>query len=90
MQSIKETKEAILGVVALGVYITKRAKDGFDVNDATDFVQKLLVDAEFKAKLTEAVDGIDKVPEEIKNISFVQVLELASILPEVVNMLSEK
>lgn len=90
MQGIKETREAIIGVVALGVYIVSRAKDGFNMDDAADFAQKLLLDKEFAEKIQAAVDGIDNVPGEIKDLNFVEVLQLASVIPEIVNMLSKK
>lgn len=90
MQGIKDTKEAIIGLVVLGVYIAKRAKDGINSDDAADFAQKMLTDSEFREKLQAAIDGFDNIPDELKHIGFAQVLDLATVIPEIVSILSEK
>lgn len=83
--SIKETKEAILGVVALGAFVALRAKDGLQLDDAVALVGKLTSDPEFMAKLKSAIDGIDKVPAEVKDLQFAEIIELAALLPEILS-----
>jgi len=79
---IKETKEALIGAMALGVFVAARLKDGAQLDDALALGQKFVGDADFKAKVMAAIEGIDKVPAEVKDISFAEVLELAQVMPE--------
>jgi hypothetical protein len=82
MQGIKETKEAVLGVMALGFYVAKLAKDGIQMADAGALLAKLQGDAEFAAKLKAAYEGIEQVPAEIKDITVAEGIELAmEIIP---------
>ena len=79
---IKETKEAILALVVLGKFVADRLKDGAGFDDALALGQKLS-DQEFKAKVLAGVDGIDKIPAEVKDISLVEVFELAKLIPDI-------
>lgn len=79
---IKETKEALIGAMVLGVFVAARLKDGAQLDDALALGQKFVGDAEFKAKVMAAIEGIDKVPAEVKDISFAEILELAQVMPE--------
>ena len=85
---VKETKEAILALVVLGKFIADRAKDGLDFNDAVALGQQLM-NEDFKAKVMAGVDGIDKVPMEIKDLKMAEVFELAQVIPEVLAILAK-
>ncbi len=80
---VKETKEAILALVILGKFVAERLKDGAQLDDALALGTKLVGDAEFKAVVLAGVEGIDKVPAEIKDLSMVDALELAQVLPQI-------
>lgn len=80
---VKETKEAILAVVAVGKFVVEKAKDGLDLNDLGALITKFVEDEEFKGVLMAGVDGIDKVPAELSDLEFAEVIELAEILPEI-------
>ncbi len=90
MADVKETKEALKAVVVLGQFVASRLKDGAQVEDLVALFTKLAVDPEFKAVLDEGIKGLDKVPEEIKDISFAEVVELLALLPEILALLGKK
>lgn len=79
---VQETKEAILALVILGKFVADRLKDGAQMEDAMALGSKLL-DENFKSKVMAGVQGIEKVPEEIKDISFAEVFELSKVIPEI-------
>jgi hypothetical protein len=76
---IKEAKEAIIGVNELAIFIASRLKDGVGVDDVMAVWEKLKDDEEFKTKIVAAYEGISLVPEEIKDMSLQEGLELAVI-----------
>ena len=64
----KETMDALMALNALGLFIIGRTKDGVDLQDGVALVEKLLIDAEFKKLLSDAISGIDQVPAELKDL----------------------
>ena len=86
VHGIKETKEALLGVVALGAFVMERAKDGVKLDDAMALAAKLVSDPEFTNKLKLAIDGSDKIPAEVGELSFAEIIELAKVLPELLSV----
>jgi hypothetical protein len=87
MEGVKETKEALLGIIVLGAFVAERAKDGLQLNDLGALIEKFTKDEEFKAKLQAAVDGIDKVPAEVKDLSIAEMFELATVLPALIEVI---
>jgi hypothetical protein len=85
---VKETKEAILALVVLGKFVADRLKDGVDMSDAMALVAKLSDEA-FKAKVMAGVDGLDKVPVEIKDIKLAELFELAQVVPEILTLINQ-
>lgn len=85
---VKETKEALLALVLLGKFVADRLKDGAQIDDALALGQKLL-DEEFKSKVMAGVDGIDKVPAEIKDLKLAEIFELAQVIPELLAILQK-
>jgi len=84
---VKETKEAILAMVVLGKFVADRLKDGAQLDDALALGSKLIGDAEFKNVVMAGIEGIDKVPAEIKDLTIVEALELAQLLPQILTAL---
>ena len=81
---INELQEALVAGIALGVKLSKLAKDGIDLSDGA----ALLADAELKDLIIKAASGADKIPAEIKDLSLSEGLQLAAVLiPEIVNRL---
>lgn len=79
---VKETKEGILALVILGKFVAERLKDGIQMEDAAALVAKL-GDEAFKAKVMAGIEGLDKIPDEVKNMKLADLLELAQVLPEI-------
>ena len=79
---VKETKEAILALVMIGKFVADKAKDGLDFSDAMALGQKLL-DEQFKAKVMAGVEGMEKIPMEMKDLKLAEVFELAQVIPEI-------
>jgi len=89
---IQETKEAVAGVLVLAAILTKELKNGFQLADITQALTAINADAEKKAKLESALKDIFKVPEEIKDLSVREGVELAAVaiahLPEILDALN--
>lgn len=87
---VKETKEAMIALMALGLCVAGLAKDGVSMADAAALAAKMQGDAEFAAKLKAGYEGLDQVPAEIKDMKLGEGLELAAaVIPELVKMLSK-
>lgn len=77
---IKETKEALSGLLTLAEIIGKELKDGAQLQDAVAIFHAISSDPAKKAELEAAFADIKKVPDEIKDISLSEGVELSSIL----------
>jgi hypothetical protein len=80
---VKETKEAVVAAIKLGKFVAERLKDGAGLDDAMALGQKLL-DPAFRQMVTDAVQGADKIPAEIKDLSLAEGLELIEAIAEAV------
>lgn len=90
---IKETKEALIGINEVGIFIASRVKDGLGLDDAEAAFQKMIGDPEFKAKFVAAYEGAGAIPAEIKDLSILESVELVQIqvsyLPKIKEALSK-
>ncbi len=73
---IKETMELLKGIDALIVLFIKQFKDGFQVEDLAQILAAMAINPEFK----DALAGIKKLPEEVKDIDLEEGLELGMFL----------
>lgn len=77
MSSIKETKELFEGLALVAKGAKDIAKDGkvdfSDLSIAVDLVKNSNV-------LVEAVKGVDQIPEELKDLSQEELLEIIMIV----------
>ena len=78
-ESIKELKEVVEAVNEVSLVLVKLLKDGVQLVDAVSLVDQVITNAELKAKLVAATEGISKIPSEVKDIDLQEVLELASL-----------
>ena len=77
-ESVKESKEAIVGVLVLGAIVAKELKNGFQFpGDLVAMFAAIQADEIKKAKLEAAVADIQKVPAEIGDLSISEIVELA-------------
>jgi len=73
---VKETRELLQGINEVGVFLTRRLKDGAQLEDAVAFYEALVTDVEFKAKVVAAYENAKAIPEEISDLSVAEVAEL--------------
>lgn len=88
---IKETKEALVGVLELVLFLSKQLKDGVQYGDFEVLFQKLSNDDVFYSKLKDAYVGFIAVPDEIKDLDLSEIVELGGVvtarIPELMEML---
>ena len=87
---MKETKELLLALAMVGKLVVDRVKDGVDLSDAAAVAQALLVDGELKSAVEAAVKDIDKIDDELKDFSVAKGLELAQVIPQLIEVLQKK
>lgn len=81
MEGIKETKEMMVGCLAIAVVFAKLAKDGVQLTDAVQLMAELQK-PEMQEKLKSAMDQKEKIPAEMKDLNFAEGLELiGAMLP---------
>lgn len=81
---VKETKEALIAITALGAFVAARLKDGAQLNDAVALAEKLMSDEAFKAKVSAGVEGLDKAVLELKELDLQDGLELLKVVPDLI------
>jgi hypothetical protein len=88
---IKETEEALEGVLKLGLVLWKSFHDGVQITDVADLWDKYQNDDEFKNALAEAFEGYGKIPAEVNDLSLDEVMGLTGVmvkyLPKYLNAL---
>lgn len=76
---VKETTELLSAVNEIVILLVSRLKDGVDFQDFVAFYKKLTKDKEFVALLEKAYDGIEEIPEELKNLGLTDGIELTKV-----------
>jgi hypothetical protein len=85
---MKQSKELVVGFIALSALLAESFKDGVQVADLAAIFAKIQADQELQAKLVAAYQDIELVKEEMKDVSAVEVVEvLAAALPEIMKLL---
>lgn len=74
---VTETKEVLVALNELALVVIKHVKDGVQVSDIPAIITDLMGSDAFKLALVSAVEGITKVPNEIKDVDFLEGMELA-------------
>lgn len=77
---IKETEEALEGILALGLVLWKSFHDGFQVSDIAKLWSVYQNDSEFNAALARAFEGYQKVPAEVQDIDLEEVMILSGVM----------
>lgn len=81
---IKETKEAVVGLLTIASLLATHFKKGVKLENAMALFAQLQTDEELKAKIEAAMKDVDKVGSETKELSAKEILEiLIEALPEV-------
>lgn len=76
--SIKESKEALVGVNEVALYFAKALSDGVQFKDFTEFYEALTKDEAFKSKLAAAWEGRHLVKDELKDLDLKESIELVN------------
>jgi len=80
---MKETKEVVVGFLALAAELAVVFKDGVQIADAAVIFAKLQDEA-FMSKLKAAYEDVEKIQIEVKEASAAEVIEVIAIaLPEI-------
>lgn len=90
VHGIRESKEVLVALNELSMEIIKLVKDGLQWKDAVDLYSKLN-NSDLLSKLTKAANGIDAVPDEVKDLNISEAMELAMVqiayIPRIVDAL---
>lgn len=79
-QGIKETEEAIVGILKLGLVLWKAFHDGFQFGDVADLWIAFQEDDEFKEALVSAYEGYRNIPDEIGDLSIDEMVDLTGVM----------
>lgn len=63
---MKEFEEFKEGLKKLTVFVAARASDGVDLSDGYALGKELLFNEKFRNIMIEAINGIQKIPQELK------------------------
>lgn len=86
---MKETKELVVGLLALSAMLAEVFKDGVQVADIGAVLAKVQANPELSAKLVAAYQDIELVKAETKEVSAAEVFEIvAAALPELQNLIA--
>lgn len=83
-KDVKEVKEVLVAVGDLAAVLVEVLKDGIQMSDALKLVDVLMKKPELIDELKAAVAGIAELPEELKDLSLDEGVELAKVASEVV------
>jgi hypothetical protein len=85
---MKNTKEAVVGFIAIAALLADSFKDGVQMGDALTIWGKIQANPELMAKIVAAYTDVEQVTSEVKEITAEEVLEIvAAILPELKNLI---
>lgn len=76
--AVKETKEALRGLIALGVAAREVGKDGWSISDAG----LLIRDDKLQVAAADALEGSQLIPTELGHLSFSDTIDLVQTLAE--------
>jgi hypothetical protein len=91
---IKESKEALEGMMELAKCMMMVFKDGVQLADAAELWDKLKNDPEVSAKMMMAYEGYKHIPAEMKDLDLAEGFELAYCamrhIPEMIEIMKQK
>lgn len=74
---IKETKDVLIAVLAMGLVTVKHLRDGLQAGkDFFAIFNETIMNEEFRQKAMDAYNGIGNVPAEVNDIDLAEVGEL--------------
>lgn len=92
--TIKETKEALDGLMQMSMVLALVLKDGTQIGDIATIFEKIATDSVLRGKIQAAFEGMGKIPDEITHITVQEGMELAmmmlSFVPQFIAILGKK
>lgn len=86
MSEVKETKEAMIGALLLGSFLYGKFRDGVQMADFQEIMEKLSKDEEFKAKIEAAYKDAEKMNAEFAALDikggFDLISAIIAVIPE--------
>jgi hypothetical protein len=90
---IKETKEAVVALNEISLFVASRLKDGVGLDDATALFAKVTGDEEFQKLVAAAYENYKAIPAEVKDVDVLEGVELGMLqlgyLPKFVEALKK-
>jgi hypothetical protein len=80
--TVKETKEALIALNEIGLFLALQFKDGFQSSDFSAMYEKIINDHEFKSKLLLAYENYNSIKSEMDDIDLGEGLELVKVQTE--------
>jgi hypothetical protein len=84
--AVKETKDALRGLIAFGVAARAVGKDGWTISDAG----LLIRDDKLQTAAADALEGSEKIPYELSHLSFADTIDLVQTLAEAAKLFEPK
>lgn len=90
-QGVKETREALIALIAITGLVVPHLKDGFQAGkDLPAIFADLSASPEIQAKIKAGIADIHLSPAELKGITIPEVIQLISVLYPRILVLIEK
>jgi len=84
---MQNTKDVLVGLLAIAGLLAEEFKDGVQASDIADIIVKIQANEELKKKIILAYNEIDKVPSDLKAITLAEGLEIVAFaIPEIVKL----
>ena len=77
---IKETEEALEGILLLGLMFWKSFHDGFQVSDIGELWDTYKNDEKFNEVMAQAFEGYKKIPSEVKDLQLEEAIALSGVM----------
>jgi hypothetical protein len=89
-EGIKESKEALLGILKVAEVLGPILKDGFQAGaDLAAIFAQFSANQELKDKVAAAMDASNKIPAELKDITFAESIDMLIVVaPELPKVLA--
>lgn len=85
---MKNTKELVVGFIAMAALMAESFKDGIQAADALAIWAKIQSNPALMEKLMAAYTDVDQISTEVKEVSAEEVLEvIVAALPEIRNLM---
>lgn len=86
---IKETEEALKGILALSMFLYTRLKDGADIADAWAIFSEVRSDSDFGKLVQAAYDNCQAIPAEVRDIDLKEAFALVNVAADFIQAFIE-